>query len=161
MKRKYDFLTVKRALPDGRRLTLEMVKHPGATLIVPFIEEGKVILLRQFRAVIQTFLYELPAGTLNHGEKMLECAHRELIEETGFAAKKWKRLGKIYPCPGYSDEIITIYKAEQLSRRSGIPDPDEIIEVKILNKGQVKSLWKRGLIEDAKTICGLALCGWL
>ena len=93
-------------LPNGYLATFEIVKHRGAVLIVPLLANNKVILLRQLRPVIGRYIYELPAGTLEKQESPLACAKREIIEETGYRAKKITKLGEIFPVPGCSTEKI-------------------------------------------------------
>ena len=151
----------KTKLPNGHSANLEMVEHPGAVMIIPFLTRTRIILLRQFRPVINATIYELPAGTLEKGEKPSQCARREVIEETGYAAKKLTRMGKLYPVPGYSTEKIIIFKAEGLTEKQGCCEEDEIIETLVVTKDRVKALFKKGEIVDAKTICGLAMIGWL
>jgi len=148
-------------LPHGYVATFEMIKHPGAALIVPFLSKDKIIMLRQLRPVINSYIYELPAGTLDKNESPASCARREIIEETGYAAKKIKLLGKIYPVPGYSTEKIFIYKAEGLTKTERVAEKDEVIESRIFSKAGIKRLFKSGKIVDAKTISALAFCGWL
>ena len=130
-------------------------------LIVPFFTPTKVILLRQFRPVINAYIFELPAGTLEKGEQPLACARREIIEETGYAARKFTRLGIIYPVPGYSTEKITMFKADELTERGMACEADEVIETVMVTKKMVRDLFKTGKIIDAKTICAFAHCGWL
>lgn len=149
-------------LPNGRTINLELVDHPGAVLIVPFITRDRVILLRQFRPVISAYIFELPAGTLEKDESPLACARREVIEETGYAADKLTRLGVIYPVPGYSTEKITMYKAEGLQARGELAcEPDEVIETIVVTRKAVRELFRAGKIIDAKTICAFTHCGWL
>lgn len=148
-------------LPNGYLARLEVVEHMGAALIVPFLAPEKIILLRQFRPVINSYLYELPAGTLNKNESILDCARREIVEETGYSAGKLTRLGEIYPVPGYSTEKIVIFRAERLSRENAAAEKDEVIQVKIITRTQIKALFKKRKIKDAKTICALTMAGWL
>ena len=148
-------------LPNGHRSQLEVINHPGAVLIIPFLSADKVILLRQFRAVINTYLYELPAGTLKSKESHLSCAKREIVEETGFFAKRLTRLGYLYPVPGYSTEKIIVFKAQDLSPKQGNADEDEILETLVFTKAQVRKLLSSGNLVDAKTISAFAMCGWL
>ena len=148
-------------LPNGYLATFEIIKHPGAALIIPFLSKDKLIMLRQLRPVVGNYIYELPAGTIDKGEKPLECARREIVEETGYSAGSMKRLGAIYPVPGYSTEKIVIYKAEELSLRHRHAEKDEIIELKVLTRTAVRHLFRSGRIVDAKTIAALAFCGWL
>jgi ADP-ribose pyrophosphatase len=148
-------------LPNGYNATFEMIIHPGAALIVPLISKDKVILLRQLRPVIDSYIYELPAGTLDKNEKPIACARREIIEETGYSASRMTFLGSIYPVPGYSTEKIAIFKAEGLKKVGRIVEADEVIEERIYTRAEVKRLLRAGKIVDAKTICALAMCGWV
>lgn len=153
--------TIRKHLPNGYRAYFEVVKHPGAALVVPFLSKDKIIMIRQLRPVIDSYLYELPAGTLSINEDPLACARREIVEETGYAAKVFKRLGAIYTVPGYSTERIVIYKAEKLTKKRWMPEEDEVIEHFAVTKPMVKRLFRSGKIVDAKTICALSMCGWL
>ncbi len=148
-------------LPNGYTVRLEMIEHPGAALIVPFLSRNRILILKQFRPVIGSYIYELPAGTLNKGESPLSCARREIIEETGFSAARFTRLGKIYPVPGYSTEKIIIYKADRLTEIGKHAEKDEVITHSVADKKNIRLLFKSGKIIDAKTICALAFCGWL
>jgi ADP-ribose pyrophosphatase len=148
-------------LPHGYVATYEMIRHPGASLIVPFLSDDQIIMLRQLRPVVGAYIYELPAGTLDKNESPLSCAKREIIEETGYTAGRFKLIGKIFPVPGYSTERIFIYRADGLKRVEHQKEEDEVIETHILPKAQVKRLFKSGNIVDAKTIAALAFCGWL
>jgi len=159
--RKFTFCRTRRRLPNGVTAGLDYIEHPGAALIIPFLGRDRLIMLRQYRAVLGRYLYELPAGTLESGERPLACAKREIVEETGYAARRFKRLGLIYPVPGYSDEIIYIYQAGGLTRRSAAMDADEIITSRIFSRRDVSRMFRAGKIRDAKTICGLTLAGWL
>lgn len=151
----------KERLPNGYLATFEMIKHPGAALIIPFLSKDKVIMLRQLRPVIKSYIYELPAGTLDKNESPLSCARREIIEETGYSAKKFTLLGKIYPVPGYSTENIVIFKAEGLKKKPRVMEKDEVIESKVFNKSEIRRLFRNGKMVDAKTICAFAYCDWL
>jgi ADP-ribose pyrophosphatase len=154
-------LSGKKTLPNGYRASFEIIKHPGAALIVPFISKDKVVILRQLRPVIGSYIYELPAGTLDRDESPLSCAKREIIEETGYSAKKFTKLGEIYPVPGYSTEKIIIFKAERLKKQERTPEEDEVIEHFVFNKKNIMQLFRAGKIIDAKTICAFTMCGWL
>ncbi len=153
--------TQRRRLPNGHVATVEIIRHPGAVVIIPLLRKDQLILLKQFRPVLNMYLYELPAGTRDRNEAPLFCAKREIIEETGYRSEKFTKLGKIYPVPGYSTEEITIYKAESLMKAFALKDPDEIIETKVVSKSQIKKLFRTGKIRDAKTICALTFLGWL
>ena len=146
--RKFTYLQTKKRLPNGKITRLEMIIHPGAVLIVPFLSQNKIILLKQYRAVLGKYLYEFPAGTLNPKENILSCAKRELVEETGFQAKTWKKIGKIYPVPGYSTEIIHIFKAEGLIPKKALGDEDEIIHPRVISHREIDRLMRENLIHD-------------
>ncbi len=156
-----NIVTKKKKLPNGIVVTVEMVKHPGAVVIIPFLSQTRIILLRQFRPVLDAYIYELPAGTLEEKEAPAACARREIQEETGYAAKKITRLGAIYPVPGYSTEKIFLFAAEGLTPVAACCEDDEVIEPRVFTKAQIKKLFQTGRIVDAKTICGLVMCGWL
>lgn len=159
--KKFSFAVVKKKLPGGRYAEVDVIEHPGAVLIVPFLTKDAIVFLHQYRPVLGRYLLELPAGTLDKNEQPPDCARRELIEETDYRAGALTLLGKIYPVPGYSTEVIHIFKAEKLTRQKGIKDSDEVIQTKILHKSEVNKLFRTGRIPDAKTICALSLCGWL
>lgn len=153
-------LSLKRKkLPGGYVADLEVIRHPGAVLIVPFLGRDRVILIRQYRPVIDEYIWELPAGTRKRSETALECAKRELAEEVGCAAKAWKRIGAIYPAPGYTTEKIQLFTAERLSRVRSSRDRDEIIRPRLFSKKEIARLLAGGKIVDAKTICALVLAG--
>lgn len=154
-------LVKKERLPNGVTVELETVEHPGAALVVPFLSRDRVIFIRQLRPVIKRYLFELPAGTFEKGEAPRACARREIIEETGYAARGLKRLGVIFPVPGYSTERIFIYRATGLCRKKKVVQPDEIMRTRIFTRAQVHRLFREGRIVDAKTICALGMCGWL
>jgi ADP-ribose pyrophosphatase len=153
--------TQKKKLPNGYVAHLEVVTHPGAALIVPFLDKNKIIMLRQYRPVIDSYIYELPAGTLEKREKPINCAKREIIEETSYSAARFTKLGDIFPVPGYSTEKISIYKAEGLTKKDVSPEADEVIKCVVFTKNGIQRLLKRGKLVDAKTICALAMCGWI
>ena len=116
-------------LPNGLKKRISKVVHPGAVVIVPRTATGNFLLLRQYRAVIEQYLYEFPAGTLELDERPEICAHRELAEEAGCEAKSWRKLGVIYPAPGFCTEQQHIFLAWNLSPKKLDGDLDEIIEV--------------------------------
>ncbi len=133
--KKIRFEINKLQLPIGVEGTFGVIKHPGASLAVPITNEGNVVILRQYRFAIGRRILEFPAGTLEPGEDPLSSMKRELAEETGFEAKKWDHLGKVFPCPGYSDEIIYLFLARDLTKLIEQPlgDEDEDLEVTILS----------------------------
>jgi ADP-ribose pyrophosphatase len=151
----------KQRFPNGYIADLEVIKHPGAVLIVPFLNKDKIILIKQYRPVINAHIWELPAGTLHRGEKPLACAKRELVEEIGYRAKEWKRLGFIYPAPGYTTEKIIVFQATGLEKVSAQVQEDEIISSALLHKKEIIRLFNAGDIVDSKTICALKFAGIL
>ena len=148
-------------LPNGRTICITYINHPGAVIIAPFLNKNTVVMMRQFRPALNKYIYELPAGTLDPHEKIITCARRELLEETGLKTKKLSKLGSIYPVPGYSTEVIHVFKAEQLTMTQAQPEEYEVIETIPMTKLKVRQLFTRGKLMDAKSICTLAHCGWL
>lgn len=142
-------------LPDGRQATREYIVHPGAVVVIPLLENGDVVMERQFRYPLRRDLYELPAGKLDPGENSLRCGQRELLEETGYVASKWRYLANIHPCIGYSDECIALYLAENLSLGQHQRDGDEFLEVFRLPLGEALEWVRTGRITDVKTVIGL------
>lgn len=145
--------------PDGRAFERDTLIHPGAVAILPFDSQGRLLLLRQFRPAARAWLLEIPAGTLEKGEPPLACAKRELIEETGFAARRWRKLGAIRNAPGYSSEVIHLYKAWGLTPASGVQDADEHIKLAVMSRPAVRRAVRRGRLCDAKTLCALLYVG--
>ena len=139
-------------LPDGYKSFREVVKHPGGVVILA-VKDSKIILVHQFRYPMKKVLYELPAGKLEYGEEPFGAAKRELEEETGYIAKQWTDLGFIYTSPGYSDEKLYLYKAEDLVYVGEHPDKGEIIENKMYDIKKISDMIKNGEISDAKTLC--------
>jgi len=149
-----------KALPDGRKGYFEEIRHPGAALVVPFLG-NKIVFIQQYRAVIDEYLWEVPAGTLNPGETPLACAKREVSEETGYRIKKIKRLGAIHTTPGFCNEIIHIFRADCGKKGAHKRDTDEFIKIFLLPKNKIRKLFKTGRIHDSKTIAALAFAGIL
>jgi ADP-ribose pyrophosphatase len=144
-------------LPNGRTTTREYIRHPGAALIVPVLDDGRLLLERQFRYPSQTVLIEFPAGKLDPGETPLVTAQRELLEETGHEASRWQTLGKIHPLAAYSDEIIYLFAAEGLTLSESKRDADEFLELITMTPAEVAAAIERGDITDAKTLCAFSL----
>lgn len=140
---------------NGHEIDLEIVRHPGASAVVPLLEEETVLLIRQYRHAVAGEILEIPAGTLKGKEDPLTCAQRELEEETGYYSADLVQLGMIYPLPGYSDERIFIYLARNLKKTTQHLDQDEIIRLEPVHLDQTLSMIREGLIVDAKSICGL------
>jgi len=144
-------------LPNGVDTTLDIIRHPGAAAIVPVTAQGNVLLIRQFRYAMDGHIWEIPAGTMEPGESPLACAQRELGEEIGVSANRWHKLVDLMPLPAYSDEIIHLYRAEDLFPAKQHLDPDEIIEINEFRYEETLEMIRTGVIRDAKTIAGLML----
>ena len=140
---------------DEREAVYDIVHHPGATAIVPLFEDGSVALLHQFRYAVGGEMWEIPAGTLEEGEEYLDCARRELEEEVGHTAARWTELASIYTTPGFCDEMLRVFLAEELSPGHVRPDPDEHLEVVRIPFDEALAWIGAGRIVDAKTIVGL------
>lgn len=140
------------ATPDGCEEIREIIRHPGAAVIVPQLDDGRFVLVRQFRYALGRETLEFPAGKLDPGEKPLICAERELEEETGYKAKNWELLLKTHPLPGYSDELHWIYRARHLIPGARNPDPDEWVRVETSSAEDLLDLMQKGDITDGKTI---------
>jgi len=146
-------------LPSGRRVTREVVEHPGAVAIVGITRDRQVLLLRQSHHPISKTLLGLPAGTLEPGETPEACARRELEEETGYRAGNLTQLASYYTSPGYTSEQLTIFRADDCVPSGGTIDPDELIKVVSVPLRDVPGLVTPGpeQIQDAKTLIGLLL----
>ncbi len=145
-------------LPDGRRALRDVVRHPGAVAIVALTEEGRICLVRQYRTALGRVTVEIPAGKLSAGEDPLECANRELLEETGMVAEKMAFLTTIASSDGFCDELIHIYMATGLTFAKSSPDDDEFINVDLVEVSELVDAVLDGRIEDAKTVVGALLC---
>jgi len=143
-------------LPNGKTSKRELISHPGAAAIIPILPGNKIIFVKQYRKAIEKVLLEIPAGTLEKNENPINCAKRELIEETGFKAKKIKKILDFYPAAGYTSERIHIFKATGLSHVGSNTEADEFIKIEILSKKQIKKLYQERKIVDSKTLIGLS-----
>jgi len=145
-------------LPNGKSSKREIVRHSGAVAIIAYKDKNTVLLVEQYRKPIEKTILEVPAGKIEKGEDVLLCGMRELEEETGYKSDKFTYLGKIVTSPGFCDECIYIYKAEDLyPGDESLGDEDEFIKIHEVNVSEIKSLIKNGNIEDAKTICAFML----
>lgn len=145
-------------LPNGHKTTREWVKHPGAAAVIPVMDDGRVIMVRQYRYPVRRVTLEIPAGKLDvPGEDPLNCAKRELKEETGFTASKYTKLFSLATTVGFSDEWIHIYMAEGLSAGEQCPDEDEFINVVRLPLERAVEMVKDNTIVDGKTVTAVLL----
>jgi ADP-ribose pyrophosphatase len=142
-------------LPNGITVDLEVVRHPGAAAVVPLKHDGTVLLIRQFRHAAGGFIYEIPAGKLHPGEDPTVCAARELEEEIGYRAGRLDLLSSIFTAPGFTDEVIHIYKATELTTGRQHLDRDEILEIIEVSLLESIRMIEAGTIRDAKSIVGL------
>jgi len=152
-------------LPNGGEALREVIRHPGAVVILPVLPDGHIVFVRQHRYPTGEVLLELPAGKLDPGESAVECGVRELEEETGWRAGETRDLGWFYTTPGFSDEVLHAYFASGLEAAlDHAPDPDEVIEVVTLSVAEVEAACLDGGITDGKTIATLfraRLHGWI
>lgn len=131
-----------------------VVRHAGSAVMMAVDDEKRILLVRQYRLPANKYLWELPAGKLDEGENALQAARRELKEETGYKAKKWTKLASFYASPGYVQEKMTVFLAEDLTAGEPSPMDDERIETQWFKRKQISEMIDDGKIEDAKTIIG-------
>jgi ADP-ribose pyrophosphatase len=148
--------------PDGSIGQLEMIRHPGASAVVPFLDDPlepdpRILLIRQFRHAADGYIWEIPAGRLDPGESPEHCAERELEEETGLSATRLVRLSTIFTTPGFTDERIHLFAASGLTQGQPRREVDEFLEVHELRWSRIREMVSSGEIVDGKTIAGLAL----
>jgi ADP-ribose pyrophosphatase len=143
--------------PGGVRARRDIIRHSGSVAVLPVHEDGRIVLIRQYRCAYDKQVIELPAGRIDKGETPLLAAKRELREEVGLGARKWERLLRILPSPGFCDETVTIYRATGFFASRAEPDPDERIEILTLSRAAALQLLSKGRLEDAKTVVALLL----
>jgi ADP-ribose pyrophosphatase len=146
-------------LPHGRELTLHVVRHAPAAILVPMPDPGHVVLIRQYRYAVDRYLWELPAGTVDPGETPAQAAARECHEEIGLVPESVEPLGSMYPTPGYCDEEMYFFRLTGL-RQPAAPaalDPDEDIEPRVFTLAEAHAMVRRGEIVDMKSAMGLVL----
>lgn len=146
--------------PNGKTGELEMVRHPGASAIVPFLgdphgEDPQILMLKQYRYAADGFVYEIPAGKLDGGEDPARCAARELLEETGCRAERLEPLTTIYTTPGFTDEVIHLFMATGLTAGDTAHEEHEFITIERMTLSRALEMIERGEIVDGKTVCGI------
>ncbi|BBD59584.1 NUDIX hydrolase [Nostoc sp. HK-01] len=157
--RKFDFEVNRLRLPNKSEGEWECIRHPGGALAVPVTNEGKLVLVRQYRFAVQGRILEFPAGTLERNEDPQETVRREIEEETGYSAQKWRKLGEFFLAPGYSDEIIYAFLAQDLEKLETPPkqDEDEDIETVLMTPEELETAILQGEPVDAKSIASFFL----
>lgn len=146
--------------PDGSTGEIEMIRHPGASAVVPFLtdpagEDPQILLIRQYRYAAEQYLYEIPAGRLDPGEDPADCARRELAEETGCTAESVEHLYTFFATPGFTDEKIHLFMAVGLQHGEASRESDEFVEVETMTLSRALELVQDGVIKDAKSALGL------
>lgn len=153
-----DFIQVRKdriRLPDGKTGSREYINHPGAVAVLALLDNGKLVMERQFRYAPQREFIELPAGKIDSGEDILVCAKRELLEETGYVAGEWIHLTTAWPCIGYADERMEYFLARDLTYWGRKLDDGEFLEVFELSLAEALEWIRLGKINESKTIVGL------
>ncbi|HXJ03796.1 MAG TPA: NUDIX hydrolase [Candidatus Acidoferrum sp.] len=141
--------------PGGFRTTREVITHPGSVVVLPAFPDGRILLVRQYRHATRQFLWELVAGRIDKGENPRKAAARELIEETGYRAKRFHVFLDIFPTPGFLEERMYILLAEDLTAGNAEPEEDEKITSKAFTHGELEMMIRRNKIRDAKSVAGI------
>lgn len=141
--------------PHGVEVTREVVTHSGSVVVLPVFDDGRILLIRQYRHVAGQFLWELVAGRRDEGENFVQGALRELVEETGYTARKLTQIMDVFPSPGFLAENMVIFVAESLTKGRSRPEEDEKITQRILTLREAEDWISTGKIRDAKTVAGI------
>ncbi len=141
--------------PSGVRATREVITHPGSVVVLPVLPDGRIVLIRQYRYAARQYLWELVAGRIDAGETPKVAAARELIEETGFRAKRFRVFLDVFPTPGFLEERMFILLAEGLTAGEAEPEEDEKIISRAYNRKQLEEMIRGGKLRDAKSIAGI------
>ena len=146
-------------MPNGREVMVDVVRHPKSVVLIPVPEPGHVILIKQYRYPVKTFLWEFPAGSVDEGESPEQAARRECHEEIGLVPETIVRLAAMYPTPGYCDEEMVFFRLSNLEEptEAAAKDEDEDIEAKTFELREARDMVRRGEITDMKTVAGLAM----
>ena len=141
--------------PSGVRTTREMITHPGSVVVLPVLPDGRIVMIRQYRHAAKQYLWELVAGRIDEGEAPRKAAARELMEETGYHAKKFTIFLDVFPTPGFLEERMYILLAQGLTAGEAHPEEDEKITVKPYSRKELEQMMRTGKLRDAKSIAGL------
>ena len=141
--------------PGGLRTIREVITHPGSVVVLPVLADKRVVLIRQYRHATRQYLWELVAGRMDQGESVKEAAARELLEETGYRAKRFKVFLDVFPTPGFLEERMYILLAEGLTEGQAQPEEDEKIAVRAYKLKELKQMIRKGKLRDAKSVAGI------
>ena len=141
--------------PGGLRATREVITHPGSVVVLPVLEDGRIVMIRQYRHATRQYLWELVAGRIDEGETVKEAAARELKEETGYRAKRFTEFLDVFPTPGFLEERMHILLAEGLTEGEAQPEADEKIISHAYRVKELKQMMKKGKLRDGKSIAGI------
>jgi ADP-ribose pyrophosphatase len=141
--------------PGGLRAIREVITHPGSVVVLPVLPDARILLIRQYRYATRQYLWELVAGRIDSGESVRQAAARELIEETGYRAKKFRVFLDMFPTPGFLEERMYILLAEKLTAGEAQPEEDEKITAKAFTRAELEGMIRKNVLRDAKTIAGL------
>ncbi len=141
--------------PGGVQAERDIIEHPGSVVVLPIFKDGRILLIRQYRHSVGEFLWELVAGRKEPNESPLAGARRELLEETGYSAKRFRKLMRVVPTPGFVNEWMWIFAAEGLTEGQAHPEEDERITARIFTPQQAQKMIARGTLRDAKSICAI------
>lgn len=141
--------------PGGVKVTREIVTHPGSVVVLPVFPDGRILMIRQYRHAVRQYLWELVAGSKDPGESFATGARRELLEETGYTARRLRKLLDVFPTPGFVSENMVIFLAEGLKAGKAQPEADEKIVIRIFSLREIESRIRAGTIRDAKSVAGI------
>ena len=141
--------------PGGVRAIREVITHPGSVVVLPILPDGRILLIQQYRYATRQYLWELVAGRIDSGESVRRAAARELIEETGYRAKRFHVFLDVFPTPGFLEERMYILLAENLTAGEAQPEEDERITAKAFTRADLEEMIRKNVLRDAKTIAGL------